>query len=87
MQNFLDMLVEMLLWVPKKIFSLILDGLATVLEAIPVPDWAAGVAGASSGITGDVMYFAEPFNVGSGIGILLAAYAIRFLIRRIPVIG
>ena len=38
---FKDCLRELLLWVPQKIWGLVLDGLASIIEAIPVPAWLA----------------------------------------------
>lgn len=87
MQEFLDSVVDAFLWIPLKLYQALLSGLATVLESIPVPDWATGVSGLASGISPTVMYYVEPFNLGTGLSILFSAYGVRFLIRRIPFIG
>lgn len=87
MQDMLDALVDALLWVPLKLWELLLDGLASVLESIPVPEWASGLSGLAGNIPSSVLYFAEPFNLGYGIAVLTSAYGIRFIIRRLPVIG
>jgi hypothetical protein len=42
---------------------------------------------ALGGIPASVWYFLDLFNVSTGIPMLLSAYASRFIIRRIPVIG
>lgn len=42
---------------------------------------------ALGGIPASVWYFLDLFNVSTGIPMLLSAYASRFFIRRIPVIG
>ena len=42
---------------------------------------------ALGGIPGSVWYFLDLFNVSMGIPMLLSAYASRFIIRRLPVIG
>jgi hypothetical protein len=42
---------------------------------------------ALSGIPSGVWYFLDLFNVSSGIPLLLSAWATRFIIRRLPVIG
>ena len=87
MQDFLDAIVDVLLWVPLKLYGLLLDGLATVLEAIPIPAWASSVEGYASAISSSVLFYIQPFNLTEGVTILLGAYGIRFLIRRIPFIG
>jgi len=78
-------LADLLLWVPQKVYALLLDGLATVVEVIPVPSWAAGVSFA--GIDNTIAYFAEPFHIDLALTVMVSAYTTRFLIRRIPVIG
>lgn len=85
--DFAEWLLDVILWVPKKVFELLLDALAAIIEAIPVPDWLSGAGGLFSSIPASVMYFAEPMHLGTGVGIITSAYVIRFFIRRIPVIG
>ncbi len=48
---------------------------------------ASSLSGALGGIPGGVWYFLDLFNVSAGVPILLSAWATRFIIRRIPVIG
>lgn len=43
--------------------------------------------GALSGITANTAYFLDVFALQSGLSLVVSAYATRFLIRRIPVIG
>lgn len=85
--DFGQWLMDLLLWVPRKLFSLLLDSLASVLEAIPVPDFMSGLAGWASALDPAIAYFSAPLQIGTGIGFVFAAYVLRFAIRRIPVIG
>lgn len=85
--EFTDWLLETLLWLPRELFKLIMDALASVIEAIPVPDFVSEAAGAFGSIPGNVLFFAHYFAVSEGIAFVLSAYLIRFLIRRIPLIG
>lgn len=85
--GFKDWLRDLLLWVPRKIWELMLDGLASVIEAIPVPSWLADAGDAFSGLPSGVLYFVDALNLGAGMTIILGAYVLRFLIRRLPVIG
>jgi len=78
-------LIDLLLWVPLQVYGLALDGLATVLEAIPAPEWI--VAADFSGVHPAIAYFGGAFEIGYGISALLSAMVLRFVIRRIPVIG
>lgn len=47
----------------------------------------SGLSNALSFITCEMWYWLEPFQFGNGLAIVLNAYALRFIIRRIPVIG
>ncbi|HIE83498.1 MAG TPA: hypothetical protein EYQ00_06440 [Dehalococcoidia bacterium] len=67
------------------IFETILYGFVVVLEVIPVPDWALNVG--SLQLPSAVAWFAGAFELPFGIAVMTSAWLIRFLIRRIPVIG
>lgn len=82
-----EWLKDLLLWVPQKLWELLLDGLASVIEALPVPDWLASIASFGGSIPPGVGYFLHVMRVPEGLAMLLSAYVLRFLIRRIPVIG
>jgi hypothetical protein len=65
----------------------VLAGLAAVLSAMPVPDWLSGATGAVANIPPGVAYLIGTMHIATGCGIMISAYTIRFLIRRLPVIG
>lgn len=48
---------------------------------------ASSVNGALSGIGSATWYFLDTFQVTTGVSALMSAYATRFIIRRMPVIG
>jgi len=48
---------------------------------------ASNLSSALSGVPASVWYFLDLFSVSTGISTVVAAYATRFIIRRIPVIG
>lgn len=87
LNEFAAWLKDLLLWVPLKLWELFLDGLASVIEAIPAPDFITNAGGMFAAIPSSVMFFAEPLQLGTGLGIVTTAYVLRFLIRRIPVVG
>ncbi len=82
-----EKLEALLLWIPKKILGWILDKLAELIEAIPVPDFFSQAKSALSSIPPEVGYFLGPMNFGTGVSIIVSAYIIRFIIRRIPIVG
>ncbi len=53
----------------------------------PLLPSGAALTSSLGGIPGAVWYFLDLFNVSIGIPILLSAWVMRFIIRRIPVIG
>lgn len=87
MQTLIDWLLDLVLWAPRWIFSEILDGLATLIESISVPDWLLAWDSTILAITSDIWWFCELFAVQEGFAIWVSALSIRFLIRRLPVVG
>jgi len=57
----------------------------SVITAV-LPNGSA-VTGAMAGVTNSTWYFLDVFMVQTGISMVVSAYATRFVIRRIPVIG
>ncbi|MCY1357397.1 hypothetical protein D9M69_438880 [compost metagenome] len=83
----LDWLLELLLWLPKKLWSMLLDGLAGVIEDLPVPSFVAQADSFFGNIPGSVVYFFQFFAVGEGLAMVSLALILRFALRRIPLIG
>lgn len=74
-------------WIFEWCFQQLMEALAAVLNAIPVPDWLSGASAVVGSIPSGVAFFLGAAQVPSGLAIILGAYVIRFLIRRIPFIG
>lgn len=85
--DILKWFVEWAEWIPKKIYSAVMDGVAKFINAIPVPSFMNDAAGAFAGIPSTVMYFASSFELNFGIKVVLLALVARFVLRRIPLIG
>jgi len=84
---FLEWLVDLLLWVPLRLWDLLLTGMEAVLNAIPVPGFVDTASASLASIPSSVVYFAQALSLGPGLTMIMTAYAIRFVIRRLPVIG
>ena len=82
-ERFTNWIMEFVKWV----FQNILDALAAIIEAIPVPDFVSNASNLFSQIPGEVAYFLHFFAIPQGITMILSAYALRFVLRRIPFIG
>lgn len=81
-------LLKLVLWVPRKIFSLFVDAILYLLSLIPDPGMSAAVSyvsalASSSGLS----YFLELGQINIGLPLVIGAYIARFLIRRLPFIG
>lgn len=87
LENFMAWLLEVLLWVPMNVYELLLDGLAAIIEAIPVPDFIENMGSVGASIPPTVRYMLGELHFAEGLAIIIGAYIVRFLIRRIPVIG
>lgn len=74
-------------WIPKKIYSVVLEKLASFINAIPLPSFFTDASGAFSSLPSGVVWFADFFQLGFGISVVLLALFLRFIIRRIPFIG
>ncbi|HIL23614.1 MAG TPA: hypothetical protein EYG20_10055 [Alcanivorax sp.] len=72
---------DFLLWM----FEGVLSGVAGVLESIQMPGWVQNIAGLS--LPDSVVFWMSFFEIQTGLTIIASAYGVRFLIRRIPIIG
>lgn len=81
-----ESVLDFWLWLPRRLYELFMIGMGETIALIPVPSWMATPPNISLGVEG-ISWAFWLFNVSDGIGIVLAAYMIRFAIRRIPVIG
>lgn len=82
-----DAFVDFLMNLPAWAFSKISEGIVSFFDSIPVPDFFATVSQAFDSIPSDVVFFAQTFQIGPGLTMVLGAYLLRFVIRRIPFIG
>jgi len=87
LSDFAEWLKDLLLWVPLKLWELLLDGLAGVLEAMPVPSFINSAQGYMNGIGGNVLWMLNVFAVPEGMAMVMSALLLRFVLRRIPFIG
>lgn len=84
---FAEWLKEGVLWVPRKVFGLFMDGLATIVEAIAAPSFLTDGSSFLSAIDGEIVWFLSICEFQTGMTMIVGAYAARFALRRIPFIG
>ncbi|PID50323.1 MAG: hypothetical protein CR991_02100 [Proteobacteria bacterium] len=87
MSDFLDKLGEwasdFIIWLLDKLLS----AGVSILESIPAPDWMANINNYSNAIPPEVIFWVAPLNFPEGLAIIMSAYLLKFLIKRIPFIG
>ena len=86
-QDAFNWFVDFLMDFPKWIFNELCQGIVEFFEALPVPSFFASASNAFNGIPPSVVFFADAFQIGPGITMVLLAFLLRFIIRRIPIIG
>ncbi len=78
--NFLNGLYGLFVY----LVSTVLTAIADFLLAIPVPDF---VSSSSASFVGFAGYLANFFHLPYLVSVVMSAYTLRFIIRRIPIIG
>lgn len=86
-EKFAEWLKDLFLWLPRKLWAELLDSLAALVESMQVPAFIQQAQSAFDGIPSSVVFFATIFAIPEGIAMMLAALVLRFLLRRIPLIG
>lgn len=65
----------------------VVTGFIEFLSASGVLPTAASLQGIFGGVPSVMSYFLSIFGIYKGVGMIFSAYTVRFIIRRIPVIG
>lgn len=68
------------------LFFVVTEFVQVLIGSGLLPD-SSSLNGVFAGIPSGVWYFLDLFNFSLGFSMILSAYATRFIIRRIPVIG
>jgi hypothetical protein len=87
LQQILAWLLTFVDWIFGEVFQLICNAAIAVIGALPLPGWVSGASTMVAGLPAGVLYFAQAFDLHTGITIIFSAWGLRFLIRRIPFIG
>jgi hypothetical protein len=75
-------------WLLDTAIVMTLDLTAWLFEQIPVPEFLGDVVTEWNAIsTGPVGFWLEPWRVGYGLTVVFGALGLRFLMRRLPIIG
>jgi len=85
--QWLQQIITLLTGLPLHVFSLLLQGLAAVISWIPAPAFFSDISGWIGNVPPLAAWLLSALQIGSLVTILVTAYTLRFLIRRIPFIG
>jgi len=83
----LEWVLAVVTWLPKQVAAWLAEGLVAAIHAIPVPQFLLNAPNVFAALPPGVVWFANMLAVPEGVAIVMTGYAIRFLIRRIPLIG
>lgn len=74
------------LWLPRKVYEALADGLIAVINALPPIPALEAWANAAPAL-GDLSYVAYFLQLQGGIALVIISLSARFLLRRVPFIG
>jgi hypothetical protein len=82
----LDWLLEGIEWIGIKLFSSVVDGVLLAFDAVSAL-LPASLSTQPPAVVGGIAWAVEPFFLAEGLTLLGGAYLVRFLIRRLPIVG
>lgn len=69
------------------LLELIVNGLILVIDLMPIPFDSNDIVNVVNQLPPEIFWAFDIFDVGTGVSIVMSAYVIRFIIRRLPVVG
>lgn len=80
-------LFDLLLKLPLHLWVLVLGGLQAAVNAIPVPSFFSDASNYVAQMPPLVAYISGGFEIPYGLGVITTAWLLRWVLRRIPLIG
>lgn len=87
LSEFASWMMDVLLWLPRQLFSEFMGGMLQFLQMIPSPEFALSLAQSVAQVPEAMKWWMGMANLGTGAQLVGGAYVGRFLLRRIPLIG
>lgn len=85
--NLVTTIFKTVLVLPEFVFSKLCEGVVYFFVHFPVPDFIIDARGAFQSIPASIIFYGNALQIGPGITMILSAYLLRFILRRIPIIG
>jgi hypothetical protein len=86
-EQFQDWLIDLLLWIPRKLWAEFLDEMAELIEGQEVPDFIGQAVALLGSWTSDAGYWFTVIEFNWGISLVMSAIGIRWAWSKIPFIG
>lgn len=81
-------LYDFFMWLPRKLFELLAEGIDLLFQSMPVPDFLEdGQAILTALGNSEAMFWLSIMKVPAGFTMIMGALIARFILRRIPLIG
>jgi hypothetical protein len=85
--NALQWLFDLIDKLPLHLWVLLLGGLQSAVNAIPVPSFFSSAPGYIANLPPFVAYLSSAMQIPYGLGVVTTAFFARWVLRRIPFIG
>lgn len=86
-ENLINAVLDVVIVFPEYIYMQLGEGVVAFFEWLPVPSFFYSASGAFDSIPSSIIFYGNALQIGPGISMILGAYLLRFIIRRIPFIG
>lgn len=87
LKSIIEQVVQFLIDLLFMILGWIWSAFVSLLDALGLSQQIDNAGHAFDAIPDGVWYFMNLFEIHLGLGLVMAAYGIRFFIRRLPVVG
>lgn len=85
MKQYIEFIINEIKLIFIWIMEQVLSAFVALLNAIPVPGFLENIS--SFQLPQGVLYYTTLFQLTAGITIIVSAYTLRFIIRRLPFVG
>lgn len=84
---FVEWLKDLLLWIPRKVFSEFLEQLAEIITGIPAPDFMLQAKSLLAQTPPAITWALDLAQFNWGISLCMSAFALRYTYSKIPFFG
>lgn len=86
-EQFQEWLLELVLWIPRKVWEEFLDELAGVLESLGIPSFIIQASALLGSWGSDASYWFDLLQFNWGFSLVVSAISIRWAWSKVPFLG